>query len=167
MTTTYNGPDRRKSPRANPKPSAGAVIIYRLWALIAYSDTTPTRFMLALAATGWALLLIWPGDTFERPVYRFMKMIGGDNAEAKWCIAWAAHAGGMWWRIFSSVPRPGWALAVHTLGVILFTSSAISIFLTLTYPLPAAVAPDFVLALAAFWVLVRTHVNNERGWRND
>jgi hypothetical protein len=164
---TYAGPERRTVPRQPVSVSAWALFAHRFWSLVAYSDTTPTRFMLALAATGWALLLIWPGDTFERPVYRFMKMIGGDNAEAKWCIAWAAHAGGMWWRIFSSVPRPGWALAVHTLGVILFTSSAISIFLTLTYPLPAAVAPDFVLALAAFWVLVRTHVNNERGWRND
>ena len=139
----------------------------RLWSLIAYSDTTPTRFMLALTASTWAFLLAWPGDTFDRPVYRYMLAIAGDHAEIKWCVLWAIHATGMWWRIFSGRPRPYWALAIHSLGVILFSCAAIAIFLTLTHPLPAAAAPDFIMAIASFWVLVRTHINSEPGWRND
>lgn len=163
----YSGHERRKHSRTDWRGTRTGKFIGRLWSLIAYSDTTPTRFMIALAATCWALLLLYPGDTFDRPVYRYMREVVGDYAEAKWCIAWAIHASGMWWRVFSSTPRPRWSLAIHTLGVLLFTSSSISIFLTLTSPLPAAIAPDIVLSLAAFWVLVRTHINSERGWRND
>lgn len=139
----------------------------RLWSLIAYSDTTPTRFMLALAATSWCILLAVPGDTFDRPVYKYMALVAGDHAEAKWCIFWGLHSAGMWWRTFSARPSLYWALAINSLGLALFGSAAISILTALTYPLPAAVAADFVMAAAAFWVLVRTHINSEHGWRID
>jgi len=145
----------------------GRVFLPRLWSLIAHSDTTPTRFMLAITASMWAILLAWPGDTSERPTYAYMVSIAGNHAELKWCTLWALHAGGMWWRIFSSTPSASWALAIHTLGLALFSSAAIGVAMTITPPVPAATAPDFVLALAAFWVLVRTHINSERGWRDD
>jgi hypothetical protein len=163
----YEGPERRKIPRHGWRATWYGLIASRLWSLVAYSDTTPTRFMLALAATLWAILLAFPGDTFSRPVYRFMAVAVGQDAEMKWCFFWTLHACGMWWRIFSSTPRPFWALAIHGLGVMLFSCTAIAIFMTLTYPLPAAIAPDIIMALAAGWVLVRTHINPEPGWRHD
>lgn len=164
---TYPGSERRSVPRAPWKDSAWGVVLVRLWALIAYSDTTPTRFMLALSASAWAIMLAWPGNTFERPAYRYMADLGGQYAEAKWCLLWALHATGMWWRLFTATPRPMWSLIIHSLGLLLFSTSAIAIFLTLTYPIPAAIASDIAMALAAAWVLVRTHINSEPGWRND
>lgn len=135
--------------------------------MVAHSDTTPTRFMLALCATIWALMLLAPGDTFDRPVYRYMAQVAGNHAEEKWTALFSLYAAGLYWRIFSSVSRPKWAFAIHTLGVVLFTSSAVAIMLTRADPLPAAVSSDFVVAMAAFWVLVRTQVNQRDGWRND
>jgi hypothetical protein len=157
----------RRERRAHSRPvhqSKATTFFARIWSLVAYSDTTPTRFMLAIAASSWSLMLALPGDTFERPVYRYMALVGPEWA---WAWLWGFHAAGMWWRTFSDKPRPIAALLINMLGVMLFTSSAISIFLSLTYPLPAAVAADVVFALAAFWVLIRTHVNNASGWRID
>lgn len=155
--------DRRTRPRPDREPPT-LRFLCRVWSLIAYSDTTPTRFMLAIAATCWSVLLAWPGNTFERPVYFWMSQIG---PEWSWALFWAIHAAGMWWRTFATTPRPRFALAINSLGVLLFTGAAVSIFLTLTYPLPAAIAADVVFAMASFWVLVRTHVNSEHGWRID
>ena len=142
-------------------------IFWRAWSLVAYSDTTPTKFMLAIAATCWAVLLYWPGDTFTRPVYKYMAEVAGADAELKWAALWTIHAAGMWWRTFANKPRPYIAFCVNSLGVLLFSGAAYSIFFTLTYPIPAAIAPDIVLALAAFWVMLRTSVNSEDGWRGD
>lgn len=143
-----------------------------MWALIVYSDTTPTRFMLALAATYWTVFLCLPGETMGRPVYVYMASVArglfpfGDP-DLTWAAFWAVHATGMWWRTFSSVPRPAMALAINSLGVLLFTTACIAITMTLTFPFPAAVAPDVVLAMASCWVLVRTSINSDSGWRVD
>lgn len=168
--TVHKLSDRRLAKRQEPEPVVKR-IWFRLWSLIAYSDTTPTRFMLAMSASFWSIFLFLPGDTMTRPVYRYMadlaSWLGADNPEMAWASLWAIHAAGMWWRVFSSRPRPIAAFCINSLGVLLFSGAAFSIYRTLTYPVPAAIAPDLVLAAAAFWVLVRTHVNSERGWRND
>lgn len=161
----YTGPERRRHPpRCGWRSTWLGLIVGRFWSLIAYSDTTPTRFMLALAATFWAILLYLPGETFGRPVYRYMALVA---SEETWASFWALHAIGMWWRIFSAVDRPRLALAIHMLGAMLFTAAAVSIYLSRLYPIPAGIAPDVVLALAAGWVLVRTQVHSEKGWRRD
>lgn len=158
--------ERRRRDRAeNERVIVG--VGWRLWSLLAYSPTAPTRFMLALAASFWAALLYMPGDTFARPVYRLMAELAGDHAEMKWAALWTAHAVGMWWRLVAKKPRPYTAFCVNSLGVLLFSGAAYSIFFVMTFPIPAAIAPDVVLALAAFWVMVRTSVNSEEGWRGD
>jgi cytochrome c oxidase assembly factor CtaG len=96
-----------------------------------------------------------------------MAEVAGDHAELKWACLWTVHAVGMWWRVVANRPRPYMAFCINSLGVLLFSGAAYSIFFTLTFPLPAAIAPDVVLALAAFWVMVRTSVNSEQGWRGD
>lgn len=170
---SYSGPERRANARMSCSRGSWrcswcGLLLSRLWSLIAYSDTTPTRFMLALAATLWAIGLMWPGDSLERPGYLYMRWIVGDNAEFKWGLFWTLHAVGMWWRIFSSTKRLWWATAIHFLGVVLFCSSTIAIFAALTFPLPVATLGwGTVLALASIWVMLRTHINSEPGWRHE
>lgn len=165
--TPYIGPERRKHVRLGWRRGKLGVFLGRFWALIAYSDTTPVRFLLAMAASLWAIFLYFPGDTFQRPVYRYMIAMAGDYAEFKWSILWTLHACGMWWRIFATDYRPIASLVINILGVVLFTSSALAILLTLTYPFPAAIATEVSCAFASAWVLVRTHINSEKGWRRD
>lgn len=165
--TTYTGPERRMTPRIGWRSSSLGIFLGRLWSLVAYSDTTPTRFLLALAGAAWALFLFAPGDTFTRPVYRYMAIVAGDNAEAKWAVLWALYSIGMFCRVFSSTQRPRLSLAIHVLGMLLYWGTTVSIYFTLTFPLPAALATDIILSVAAGWVLVRTGVNSEGGWRRD
>lgn len=166
-TTPYIGPERRKHVRLGWRRGKLGIFLGRLWALIAYSDTTPVRFMLAMAATLWAFFLFLPGNTFDRPVYRYMVVVAGEDAELKWGLLWSLHACVMWWRIFATDYRPVTSLLINILGVILFTSSTIAILVTMTYPFPAAIATEMSCAFASAWVLVRTHINSEKGWRRD
>lgn len=142
-----------------------SAISNRVFSLLIRSDTTPTRFFLACAALAWAVGLLLPGDTFDRPVYRYMKLFGAD--ENAWVIAWLTYACLMFWRIFSITPRQIVANAVNLYGLALFSTALLAIFFTKTYPFPAGLAPDFVTCLAAFWVFVRTGINSEKGWRVD
>lgn len=140
----------------------------RLFQLIAYSDTTPTRFFLAFAATLWALTLLFPGSTLDRPVYYTMSVVlGTDHAEEKWVVLWGVLAIGLWWRIFSSTPAPRCAVLINYLSVIMYSVSTYSAIATIPYPFPSMIAPGLACVVASIWVLVRTHVNSEDGWRID
>ena len=163
----YCGPERRQYAREIPLRPWWRKLLCRAWSLIAYSDTTPTRFMLALTATIIVLFLSEPGDTFTRPIYYHLQEIAGQHAEVKWAVVWSVYAVGMWWRTFSSKPSLYWALLFNSLGLALFGSTAIAILVSRVYPLPMAVTPFLVMTLSAFWVLVRTHINSEHGWRID
>lgn len=164
MATTYDGPERRMHTRVGWRSGTAGMILGRLWSLIAYSDTTPTRFMLAGAGMMWGFFLFLPGATFDRPVYRYMAMLAG---ETHWAALWLTYSLLMWWRIFSASNAHLWSLVINILGAMLYTTTSVSIYLTLTYPFPAAIATELILALAAGWVLVRTNINPEGGWRRD
>jgi hypothetical protein len=123
--------------------------------------------MLALAASAWAVLLFIPGDTMSRPVYRLMAEVVGSNAETKWAILWTVHAVGMWWRTFSSVPRPWMALAIHSLGVLLFLWLVHFHLRNASVSRARCDCNGLCICVASFWVLVRTSINSEHGWRVD
>lgn len=160
----YNGPERRKTARCGWRSSTFGLVLGRLWSLIAYSDTTPTRFSLAMSSAVWAVMLFLPGDTFERPVYRYMALLG---PEWLWGFLWALYSVLMFWRVFSSTKRSRWAIVTNILGMMLYWCTTVAVYLTLTYPVPAALAVDIVMSLCAAWVLIRTNVNPEGGWRRD
>lgn len=144
------------------------VLIKRFKSLILYSDTTPTRFFLAMVTTLWAAGLLVPGDTFDRKVYFYMKLIvGEENAEMKWAFLWTVLSVAQWWRIFTSVSRPYVALAINSFSLAMFSACCFSIIFSQMRPFPAAMAPDMACMMAALWILIRTGVKSESGWRND
>lgn len=161
---TYSGPERRQTHRFGWRSTTLGLILGRLWSLVAYSDTTPTRFLLALSGTLWGIFLLLPGDTFDRPVYAYMHMLANENI---WALIWLTYSMGMWWRLFSSTNQPKWSLFFHILGAMLYSTTSVSIYLTLITPFPAAISTELALAIAAGWVLVRTNINSEGGWRRD
>lgn len=141
----------------------------RLFQLIAYSDTTPTRFFLALTATMWCVTLALPGDTFLHPVYYAMVAVtfGSVHSEEVWSGLWGILAAGMWWRTFSSTPAPRAAIAINALSVALYSVSTYSVLAYRLWPFPAMMVPGLACVAASAWILVRTHVNSENGWRID
>lgn len=166
--TAYAGPERRKQPRTGWwRCSWCGVLAMRIWSLFAYSDTTPTRGSLALAASVWVVILILPGNTFSAPAYSYIREVFGSNAETVWAVMWMLYALLMWWRLFSSSGGAVIGIAVNAFGCALFWTVLASLFLARIDPVPGALAPNAALALAAAWVLVRTNINSEAGWRRD
>lgn len=156
--------DRRRPPRVGWRGTWFGEIVGRLWYLIAYSNTTQTRFFLALTASFWAGMLAIPGDSFSRPQFGYMRAIAPEGA---WMLAFVIYAGATYWRVFADTPRPMAGFVVNGLGLVLFAAVAVSIGTLPITPVPAGAAAHFTIALAALWVFVRTNINSPKGWRND
>ncbi len=61
-------------------------IIGSLSRLLWDTDLIATRFLLALAEMLWAIMLVWPGETFSRPTYLNMAALMSEGA---WAIVFA------------------------------------------------------------------------------
>jgi hypothetical protein len=167
MTTDYLGPERRRLTRRGWRSTWLGLFLGRLWSLVAYSDTTPTRFMLAWISVFWAVMLAWPGDTLSRPVYIYLAEVAGEHGDLRLAAAWSIAAAGMFWRVFAANERPWTALILNSYHFMLYAATLTAIFMSRPFPLPAAIAGDIVCLMASAWVLVRTHINSEAGWRRD
>ena len=115
------------------------------------SDLVATRLSLALAELLWAVMVLWPGDTFIRPTYFMMSLVAN---EATWAFVF----------LFSGIYQ-GYIVAaqkVRTRQAELFAwfNAFIWVFtigcmLASVYPPPAAIGGEISLAVAAFWIAVR------------
>lgn len=151
-----------------------ATLRARLVSLIVKSDTTAVRFLLATAGVLWAVILWLPTDSFSRPSYAYMKslssLLGADHAQTKWAVLWSVYGILKLWRVFTSTPRPTAALVVNSLGVLLFGAAVYCIFASAidkNGAFPHSAATAIVCFIAAIWILIRTQVNSESGWRGD
>ena len=115
------------------------------------SDLVITRLLLGFSELLWAILLAWPGHTFDRPTYHFMAHVMSEEAWAfvflfsgltQIFIVGTEGFHGLFARYFA-----GWNAA---LWVFIVTSMLASV-----YPPPAAISGEIVLALAAVWIWVR------------
>ena len=115
------------------------------------SDLIATRLALFLAEALWAVMLFWPGDTFERPTYSAM---GQYAPEVVWAFAFGVSAvlqlsivlyqqcAAMWARLFAV-----WNAALWLSVVVLMVVSV--------YPPPAAIGGEIALTVSALWIAVR------------
>lgn len=118
------------------------------------SDLVITRLLLGFSELLWAVLLAWPGVTFERPTYHFMSHV---MAEEMWAVVFlfsgitqifivgAEQFHGLFARYFA-----GWNAALWCFVV--------SSMLMSVYPPPAAISGEIMLAIAAFWIWIRPHI---------
>jgi len=163
----YMGPERRTRDRRGWRATWLGLIAGRLWYLVAYSDTTQTRFFLGIVALLWVAGLLVPGDSFSRPTFEYMRDMAGADAEQKWTVAFAIYGVVNMFLVFHHVRFRGVALIVNSVGVVLFASVAFAVATLSGEPFPAGAAAHCGVALAAIWVLVRTHINSPPGWRHD
>jgi hypothetical protein len=116
------------------------------------ADTRPSIAALCFGSIGWAILLGWGGDTFNREVYKAM---AAWFPEEIWTALFASHGIFLFYRLIAENRLPPWLLMTFNIaGCVLWTSS--HLLMSLLYPLPAAIAPGYVLGLMSWWVLIRT-----------
>lgn len=130
--------------------------------LIWDSDLIASRFTLALSEFLWASMLLWPGDSFERPVYHNLKYFA---IEELWgsiflitgilqlSIVFSKDLHSTFARIFSAYNAFLWLFVIG--GIV------VSVF-----PPPAALGGEMALTVTAVWIWLRPYIL-ARGIRND
>jgi hypothetical protein len=115
------------------------------------SDLVATRIILALAEWLWAILLLWPGDTFGRPTYKMMAHVMTEEA---WALTFLLMASLQTTIVLTESFHNVYARAFAGLNAAIWVFIVVSMLLSV-YPPPAAISGEIALALGATWVWLR------------
>lgn len=120
-------------------------------------DTRPATICVILSGYLWGGLLLMPGDTIERPTYRIMKAV--IPSDEMWAAVFLAVATAQLVRLFAvTTSRSRWVdFGIKTTACGLYSFTALACLLSIS-PVPAAMADNVVIALAAWWDLSRWEV---------
>lgn len=137
--------------------------INRLSSVFFDSDLISTRLVLGLAEFFWCVMLLWPGETFDRPTYTVMANLANE-------MGWAAIYGISSILQFVIVMRgcfhAPWARVFAMWNASIWIVSVGSMFMSV-YPPPAAIGGELAqlaLLIAALWIWARPLIL-ERGAR--
>ena len=115
------------------------------------SDLVHTRIILSLGEFLWAVMLLWPGDTFGRPTYDVMSRV---MSEASWGFVFLVSSILQFSIVVYEQQNRDWAKVFANWNAVLWVfvvgASVVSV-----YPPPAAMGGEVALAFAAFWVWIR------------
>ena len=115
------------------------------------SDLIASRLALFLAEALWAIMLFWPGGTFDRPTYSEMSKVApelvwatafGISAVLQICIVIYQQCGRTWAHVFACCNAGLWCASV-------------GLMLAGVYPPPAAIGGEVALAVSALWIAIR------------
>lgn len=115
------------------------------------SDLIATRLTLAVAEFCWAIMLFWPGDTFERPTYSIMGLLAPELA---WAVAFLVS--GILQTYIALYGRCNTVFA-HAFGAWnagLWVVTVVAMIASV-YPPPAAIGGELALMMSALWIGIR------------
>lgn len=115
------------------------------------SDMTNTRLTLAFAEILWAVMLFWPGNTFDRPTYLAMARV---MSETSWGFVFLMSAFLQIRIVVLSQQNRDWAKVFANWNAVLWVTVVGSALFSV-YPPPAAMAGEIALACAAVWIWLR------------
>ena len=119
------------------------------------SDLILPRLMLAGGEMFWAVLLIWPGDTFARPTYSLMSQIA---PEMVWALAFLATSMAQY-RIVALRLCDTTSAWLFSCWNSLLWATVVACMLASVYPPPAAISGEIILTLVASWIWARPIIN--------
>jgi hypothetical protein len=120
------------------------------WQRLLDSDSVGSRITLAIGEFFWAIMLLWPGDTFDRPTYAYMATT---MSEEFWGIVFLISGIiqltivlknyiNLWSWYFAGWNFCLWAYVVSSM-------------LASVNPPPAAIGGEIALAFSAGWIWLR------------
>lgn len=115
------------------------------------SDLMATRVTLAIAEFLWAVMLLWPGDTFGRPTYGLMASIA---VEEIWGFIFLVTAWVQWSIVMIGECASPYARVFAFWNSFLWIAVTTSMYFSV-YPPPAAISGETALAIAATWIFIR------------
>ena len=115
------------------------------------SDLVATRLSLALAELLWAVMLLWPGDTFIRPTYFMMSLVAN---EATWAFVFLFSGIYQVYLVAAQKVRTRQAELFAWFNAVVWCCT-VGFMLASVYPPPAAIGGEVSLAVAALWIAIR------------
>lgn len=126
-------------------------IVSGMCAALFDSDLIATRLTLALAELTWAVMLLWPGDTFSRPTYTVMGHIAPETA---WALVFLSTSLIQYSIVALDSCRSQWAHRFASWNALLWVTTIVCMLMSV-YPPPAAVGGEIALMTSAIWIWVR------------
>ena len=114
------------------------------------SDLSMTRVTLAIGELFWGIMLLWPGNTFERPTYTVMNYFA---SEAVWTFMFFV-SGFIQLHIASEKRKGLFERSFSLLNALLWNCVVIMMLLSV-FPPPAATGMEFAAALISIWIFAR------------
>jgi len=118
------------------------------------SDLIASRVTLAMSEFFWAVMLLWPGDTFTRPTYSHMAMVISEEA---WGILFLISSTTQLTIVLLDDLHSKFARYFAGWNAVLWGYTVFSMLLSV-YPPPAAIGGEIALAFAALWIWVRPYI---------
>ena len=118
------------------------------------SDLVATRVSLSIGEFLWAVMLLWPGDTFSRPTYKIMSHI---MPEESWGLLLMLSAATQLTIVMTEEYHHWFSRMFAAWNACLWAFLCVSMLQSVAPP-PAAVGGEIALALAALWVWLRPYI---------
>lgn len=115
------------------------------------SDLIASRVSLSIAEFMWAVMLLWPGDTFGRPTYTAMAYVMHEGA---WGLILLLSAATQITIVMMETYHNYFSRLFAAWNACLWVFLVVSMMLSVSPP-PAAIGGEVALALAAVWIWVR------------
>lgn len=150
----------------NNLTSCGGTVEYRkktfkekLSYLFNETDLIALRFTVAIASLTWFAMLLWPGNTFDRPMF---SIVEGAMSEIAWAMLFCIHGISVLFSLFSCSKQRILIFLDGILGSFLWSGMSIGMLSTMFFhsidsymSMPAASGPSIIIALATWWILIR------------
>ena len=115
------------------------------------SDLVATRISLAIGEMAWAIMLLWPGDTFGRPTYL---MMSHTMTEEAWGFLLLLSAATQITIVMCDEYHHWFSRLFAAWNGMLWAFLVLSMMLSVSPP-PAAIGGEIAMAMAACWVWLR------------
>ena len=115
------------------------------------SDLIATRISLAIGEFAWAVMLLWPGDTFGRPTYMVMSHTLTEEA---WGFLLLLSAATQLTIVMCDEYQHWFSRLFAAWNAMIWGFLVVSMILSVSPP-PAAIGGEIAMALAAMWVWMR------------
>lgn len=117
------------------------------------TDLIATRCTLALGEFFWAVMLLWPGDTFGRPTYDHMALVMN---EEMWGVLFLVSCVTQISIVLMNDMHSRFSRYFAGWNAILWSYTVVSMLLSV-YPPPAAIGGEMAMAFGAVWIWIRPY----------